>query len=704
MTDFYDDPGDYSALLAALERDGELASVPQLLRRADGDRLWVSASARTVSHNGVPALLMAVVDIAVERAARDEGLEARRHLDAILKNASACVFLKDLDGRFILVNRTVRALLETAGPADPVGHTSAVYYSPADAQRLTDQDAHVVRTRSIFRQDETLATRDGEERVMRITKFPVLDENGDVVAVGGISLDVTAEHKARESEQHMQRLLQSIIDNAPVHISLKDTDGRYILVNRSLRERFIAATGLSNPIGEKSLSHFRPEDAAKFARLDREVVRTGSAVSDEIEINDWSGRNATFRITKFPVFGGNGEVMAIGGIGADVTEQRELEQQLRQVQKMEAVGQLTGGIAHDFNNLLAVILGNAELLIEDLAGDPDRCRMATLVQTAAERAAELTRRLLAFSRQQDLEPTVVACGQLIDDLAGLLRRTLGEHIEVEFTMAPDLWPVRVDRGGLENCLVNLAVNARDAMATGGLIHISGRNLTVTEDMPAPISEMPAGGFVYLSVADNGCGMPPEVVGRAFDPFFTTKEVGKGTGLGLSMVYGFVKQSNGYVAIRSEDGSGTTVDMYLPRSGPDGAAEQKSGPLPTGTETVLVVEDEPFLRAHVAGELRRLGYDVIEAGNGHDALQALHAHEGIALLFTDLIMPGGMRGDELARKARETIPELKVVFTTGYAGGIGETAPGRDARIALLKKPYPRRQLAESIRRCLDEAC
>jgi len=382
----------------------------------------------------------------------------------------------------------------------------------------------------------------------------------------------------------------------------------------------------------------------------------------------------------------------------------ELDRRLRQAQKMEAIGQLTGGIAHDFNNLLTVILGNAELLVDSLAHQPELRGLAEMSATAAERGAELTGRLLAFARLQALDPRAVEVDRLVDDMSAMLRRTLGEQIGIETVYAKELCRGYVDRGQLEAALLNLCINARDAMADGGHLTIELANAELDEDYAQRHGDVTPGRYLMIAVSDTGTGMTPEVLAHAFEPFFTTKEVGKGSGLGLSMVYGFIKQSEGHVNIYSEPGGGTTVRLYVPCAETEAAVVQDAArdeAAPGGDETILLVEDDEMVRAFVARQLEGLGYRVLQAVNGQDALTALEREPGIDLLFTDVVMPGGMGGRELAEAAHAMRPDLPVLFTSGYTENAIVHQGRLDAGVHLLNKPYRRTALARKVRLVLD---
>ena len=403
-----------------------------------------------------------------------------------------------------------------------------------------------------------------------------------------------------------------------------------------------------------------------------------------------------------------GGLMALlNGTAESLERQRaaidELNQKLSQSQKMEAMGQLTGGVAHDFNNLLTVILGDAEYLAEKLAANRELHKIADSIATAAERGSDLTRSLLAFARKQPLMPQDIDIGQKILGMEQLLRRTLGEHIECEFLLDRDVWQSSVDPGQLTSALLNLVLNARDAMPQGGRLTVEVRNISLGESDVDVNGEARPGDYVMVAVTDTGSGMIAEVASRAFEPFFTTKEVGKGTGLGLSMVYGFAKQSGGSMQIRSEPGHGTVVKLFFPRVGvSQGNDAPRVDPIaaPAGAETILVVEDNDLVRAYVEKELKELGYRVITTRNGPEALAILRQPREIDRLFTDVVMPGGMFGPELAKEASRLRPELKVLFTSGYTEHPVQPLDGLDGDARILNKPYRRNDLALMLRTVL----
>jgi signal transduction histidine kinase len=389
----------------------------------------------------------------------------------------------------------------------------------------------------------------------------------------------------------------------------------------------------------------------------------------------------------------------------EIATREAAEMQVRQMQKMEAIGQLTGGIAHDFNNMLAVIMSAMNLIQRKLKrGETDIGKFVDSATDAASRAAGLTARLLAFSRQQPLAPQVVDANRIVTGMSDLLRQTLGEPISVETVLAGGLWKTHADPSQIENAIINLAVNARDAMPDGGSLTIETANCHLDDSYAASHAEVTAGQYVMIAVTDTGAGMTPDVLAKAFEPFFTTKPVNKGTGLGLSQIFGFVKQSGGHVKIYSEPGEGTTVKVYLKRHFGEEQELQTAGgmidPDKRPTETILVVEDDARVRAGTVDALRELGYMVIHASDAAEGLNKLEAHPDIALLFTDIIMPG-MNGRKLAEEAVSRRPDLKVIFTTGFTKNAVVHNGVLDPGVNFIAKPFTLDQLAAKLREVLD---
>ncbi|MDP2332982.1 MAG: PAS domain S-box protein [Reyranella sp.] len=527
-------------------------------------------------------------------------------------------------------------------------------------------------------------------RILDVDLFLSDIEFGNEPARLSVSIDITAR---KEAERQTERIFETSKDL--IHVT--DSYGRFIRVSpssfRMLGYRSEEMTGHSAD------EFIHPEDIA-LAREETRAARRGTGgefrcryvhkdghLVSMLWSGVWSERDRRYFF-----------------IGRDTTEHDRTEGQLRQAQKMEAVGQLTGGVAHDFNNILMVIMANVDSLEEDEQLDLQLRNRVRRIAEATQRAADLTRQLLAFSRKQALQPRRTDINELVAATGKLLRRTLGEQVEIRSSLAADLWTAEVDRAQLEAALINLSINARDAMPDGGRLLVETCNTTLDEDYVAQTPDAAVGDYVMIAVTDTGKGMTADVLDKAFEPFFTTKESGKGTGLGLSMVYGFVKQSNGHVRIYSEPGRGTTVKLFLPRSDPAGEAGTvpTRPPMPRGSERILVVEDDPQVRAVVVSQLQGLGYAAAEAPDGEAGLAALEAAaQPFDLLLTDVIMPGAMNGKALAEEAARRWPRMRIVFMSGYTEDAVIHHGRLDPGVLLLSKPFRRAELAQMLRRALD---
>ncbi len=399
-----------------------------------------------------------------------------------------------------------------------------------------------------------------------------------------------------------------------------------------------------------------------------------------------------------------GNIIGVHGAFQDISERMELENRLRQSQRLEAVGQLTGGVAHDFNNLLTVVIGNSQILTESFE-DSNRLKpLADMILQAGYRGAELTRSLLAFARKQPLDPKPESIKQLIDQLWPLLERAVGEGIVIKFIAEGPLKHVLVDAGQFENALLNLSLNAKDAMPKGGQLVIEAKNTHLPEEY-AQNHDITSGDYVVLAVSDSGCGIDADKLDKVFEPFYTTKSKDKGTGLGLAMVYGFIKQSNGHVNIYSEPGQGTTVRLYLPVAMDNTpqlkANTQESINLQIGHETILVVEDDPMVREYVLTQLTALGYEVLSAADGKQAMDILQSEQTIDLLLTDVVLPEGLNGRKIAEHALRLRPSLRILYTSGYTENSIVHHGRLDKGVLLLSKPYKREELASKVRMALD---
>lgn len=500
----------------------------------------------------------------------------------------------------------------------------------------------------------------------------------------------------KESGERLRRLF----DDAVLGIAELDAQGRIISANATLEQLLQVSTG------DQLADGLTRNDVALWHAALRAVVDGGPA-QQQLEITPAAGERRLAVNCTLSYLPARGQLPAgLVAVFQDITERRELDSQLRQSQKLQAIGQLTGGIAHDFNNLLTVIMGNSELLAESLGEQENLQALAQMSTSAAQRGAELTQRLLAFARRQPLAPQVVDLSRLVIAARPLLQRTLGESVRIDVIADPALSRVEVDPGQFEVALLNLAINARDAMPAGGELVIETHDAALDEDYCRRETEVAPGDYVRVSVSDNGTGIAPGVIEHVFEPFFTTKDAARGNGLGLSMVYGFVKQSGGHVKVYSEPGEGTTVHLYFPRVAngrSDAPDEAASEPSVGGSEHIVVVEDDDLVRRHAESTIRGLGYRVTVAENGPEALALLKDAAAPDLLFTDVVMPGGMNGRELAEAAQALHPGLPVLYTSGYA----EEAIVHHGRLAaglqLLSKPYRREELALAIRQALQKA-
>ncbi|QIO34256.1 CHASE3 domain-containing protein [Bradyrhizobium sp. 1(2017)] len=500
-------------------------------------------------------------------------------------------------------------------------------------------------------------------------------------------------------------VLQSTFHSMAEAVLVIDAEGTVLLSNPAAERMLLHRAGMNlrnlralsdvyhgdgvTPLKSDELPSTRVLRGEQFEELEMIVRPHGSDPARHLMI---SGR---------PMRDGHGNISGAVLVYHDATTSRETERQLYQSQKLDAIGKLTGGVAHDFNNMLTVISGNTETLVESLKGQPELQRTARLIDDAAERCAELIQHLLAFARRQPLQPRNVEISGAVADIAKLLRPTLGEQIQIETALEQGPMTSHIDPSRLTNAVLNMAINARDAMPNGGKLLFEAHRVVLDEAYAQNNPDVRPGPYVMLAVSDTGSGMPAEVQQKAFEPFFTTKEVGKGSGLGLSMVYGFVKQSGGHIKIYSEEGHGTTIKLYLPPG--EGTADMAAAVVPQaegGAETIFVVEDDPLVRNFVTAQLQSLGYKTVAAPDGRSALELINGGQKFDLLFTDVVIPGGMSGRELAEEVARRRPGVRVLYTSGYTDNAIVHHGKLDDGVMLLTKPYRRNQLAEMIRKAL----
>jgi PAS domain S-box-containing protein len=533
-----------------------------------------------------------------------------------------------------------------------------------------------------------------------------------LVRLGPAVVEAMERAHQRALLRRQERLLRQIIDANPSLIFVKDWDGRFILVNQAVAD--IYGTTVENLIGKTDADfNTNVDEVAHFLRSDREVMTAArpKLIAEEPVTNPGTGETRWFQTIKVPLRLPDDDFPKLLGVATEISERKRLEEQLLQSQKMEAVGQLAGGVAHDFNNILTAIVGYTDLLAVDFQGNDRSLEDLDEIRKAARRAAALTRQLLAFSRKQVLEPRVIELNGLVQNLDKMLRSLITENIDLRAELSPDIFAVRADPNQLEQVIMNLAINARDAMPKGGSLTIETRNTTLDEAYAAQHVSVVPGEYVMLAVSDTGHGMDEKTKARIFEPFFTTKPEGRGTGLGLSTVYGIVKQSGGNIWLYSEPGKGTTFKVYLPAVDTQAvddarpvAAAAREGPragLSAHAETVLLVEDDAQLRRLAHRALSGEGYNVLEADRGAVALDIARRHPGrIDLLLTDVVMPD-TNGRKLADALRAERPGLRVLFMSGYPDGAIVHHGMLDPGVAYLPKPFTTEAVARKIREVLD---
>jgi len=628
---------------------------------------------------------------------------------ALFRNAPVPMHALDRNWRIIDVNGRWLELLGR-NRDDVIGRSIAEFQESSGAAERLSRFGEILAPGELEDVHLRYLKKSGEVVDAFETTTIERDGTGGFVRAISIVVDVSGRLRAEDAVRREQQLSQLLAESSTDGIIGVDTDFRLTVWNQAMEAMSDVPRGA---VLGRNVFDLRPDLAGTPADTALRAALQGRKTSlhNRNVAFPRTGQGGSFDADFAPLYASDRSVIGALVFVRDVTERQRMERQLRQAQKMEAVGQLTGGIAHDFNNLLTVVLGNVDMLRRCLAmtdisrNNLDMAKAASAAVRAAERGAQLTQRLLAFSRQQPLEPVAVDPNKLVAGISDLLRRTLGEGIAIETILAGGIWRTLVDPNELENAILNLALNARDAMPGGGKLTIETANAFLDEDYARAHEDVAAGQHVLIAVSDTGVGMSKDVADKAFEPFFTTKEVGQGTGLGLSQVYGFVKQSGGHVKIYTEPGEGTTVKIYLPRLispevARDAASEPEALEPRAHGEMILVVEDDEEVRAYSAGVLQAAGYRVLTAADGATALRLVEGEPDLRLMFTDVGLPGGLNGRQVADAARRIRPSLKILFTTGYARNAIVHQGRLDPGVELLGKPFSSPTLAAKVRQML----
>lgn len=661
-----------------------------------GEEKWIDTAAVLTEWKGKPAVVATIFDITERKRAEEDLRESERRFAELFDNASDVVYVHDLDGNILALNRAGEIITGYSREEALTMNVSQVV-APEYLQTIREMVDAKLRGQPRTTYEVQLIKKDGTRIFVEVSS-QIIYQNGKPFAVEGVARDVT-ERKKIEVER--DRLIMALEHSADA-IVITDADANIQYVNPA----FERITGYSreevlgkNPRILKSGKH-----GPEFYKDMWDTISRGDVWTGRITNRKKDGSLYMERCTISSVRDSSGRIVNYVAVKRDITERVALEERLRQSQKMEAVGQLAGGVAHDFNNILTAISGYSDLLLRNLKdGDPKRAYAAE-IKKASERAAALTQQLLAFSRRQVISPKVVNLNNIVKDMARMLGRIIGENIDLVTLLSEDLWNVKVDPNQIEQVIMNLSVNAKDAMPDGGKLIIETANVHLDEEYAKIHAPLQPGPYVMLAITDTGCGMDAETLSHIFEPFFTTKEKGKGTGLGLATVYGIVKQSDGYIWVYSEPGKGTTFKIYFPPVWEELSKEDTSEhPISdlTGKETILLVEDETSVRQLLKNVLEMHGYKVLDAGNGKDALAVADEYKGdIHLLITDVVMPG-MGGPALSEKILQTRPNMKVIYMSGYTNDALLHCGDLKESALYLQKPFPLTSLVEKAREILN---
>jgi PAS domain S-box-containing protein len=646
-------------------------------------------------------------DITEQRQAERERDRNQAFLNSVINHVPTTIYVQDAhDLRYVLLNRAGEKY-HGISREKMIGKTARELFPPDSAEIIDRRDRECLASGcEQFSEETAIDVPGGARRIVTATRVPIFDQNGAAQFIVGVVNDLTERKRAEDAERHNAEILTATITSMADAVLVIGERGEVLLANPAAKRLFGDRLDIDSEEWRRAYQTLQPDGVTPFQPEQTPIARAvrGEAVDNlEIVLRPVGVAIATHLIANGrPLRDATGALKGAVIVYRDETAAKDTERQLRQSQKMDAIGQLTGGIAHDFNNILTVITGTIEILADAVAQQPQFAAIAEMIAQAAERGADLTQHLLAFARKQPLRPRDTDVNALILETTRLLRASLGEQIEIEAMLEEDAWPALVDGSQLTTALLNLAVNARDAMPGGGKLTLETGNTYLDESYAKAQGEVPPGHYVMIAVTDNGSGIPAAIRDKVFEPFFTTKGTGKGTGLGLSMVYGFVKQSGGHIRIYSEEGYGTTIKIYLPRAA--AAPVATAAPSPSapagGREVVLIVEDDTLVRKYVTAQLQSLGYRTLEASNAAEAVAVADRGTAFDLLFTDVIMPGAMNGRELAREMTRRRPDLKVLFTSGYTENALLDHGRLPQGVLLLAKPYRKSDLAGMLRQAL----
>jgi len=651
-----------------------------------------------VDNVGLQAKLARLLRTLRREAASERNLRSEREslFSAVVESSNDAIITKLLDGTITGWNGAAERLFGFTA-AETVGENIDIIVPPERRTETSNVVERIRRGEPIELYETVRMHKDGRSIDVSLSISPIRTAPDKIVGISMAARDITENKQTQKALTQEMEERRRIFDTSNDLILVTDTSGNFIQVSPSVTA--ILGYQPSDMIGHSAVKFIHPDDLENTRSEMRAARRGQNKRNFETRYIDKEGKSVALNWTGT----WSEPVRRHFFIGRDLTEKQAAEAQLRHVQKMDAIGQLTGGVAHDFNNILTVITGTIGILEDAVAGDPQLAAIARLIDEAAERGANLTKHLLAFARKQPLQPLEVDVNSLVLEAAKLLQPTLGEHIEITPLLAEDAWTALADPSQLTTAVLNLALNARDAMPNGGKLALETSNVYLDENYASMQDEVAAGNYVMIAVSDTGTGIPAALLERVFDPFFTTKEVGKGTGLGLSMVFGFVKQSGGHIKLYSEEGHGTSVKIYLPRAtglNQTAAEALVSVDIEGGSEAVLVVEDDPLVRRYVMTQIESLGYTTLEAANATDALHVIDNGADIDLLFTDVIMPGHMNGRQLVDEALKRRPGLKTLYTSGYTENAIVHHGRLDSGVLLLAKPYRKSELARMIRLAL----